>query len=161
MCANACLYIGRKYDIPVLQHVLAIFLSFVDFTCKLGSATQQDACVKVVACDLLSTQLETHQIACVEALLEAGVDANSSSQLSGDTAIAMAAYHGLDKAILLLIENGGDPHATDECGRNAVFAAASSGSVECTKILLVRWHTTSTRRHRARAVLLMDGFLSP
>ena len=85
----------------------------------------------------LFAALETHQAACVEALLKAGVDANSRCQLSGDTAIATAAYHGLHKAMLLLISYGGDPHAIDDCGRNALFAAACSEQLKCVEILLV------------------------
>ena len=93
----------------------------------------------------LFVALEARQVACVQALLLHGADANARLGTSGDSALAMAAYYGLHKAIPLFVQHGGDPHSVDASGRNAMFAAALSREPACVEALLVRVHVRAGR----------------
>jgi hypothetical protein len=72
----------------------------------------------------------------VRELLSAGVDANGKTKISGNTALAVAAYHNHVEVIQLLLREGADISAVDGYGWSALMLAAEGGHVEVMQLLL-------------------------
>ena len=79
----------------------------------------------------------------VKVLLNAGLTANDSCPVDGETPLMIAARHGNVDMMNLLIFNGADPHALDKGGCNVIHYACRGGhlaSLRVIKNLGVDWN---------------------
>lgn len=72
----------------------------------------------------------------VRLLLDAGANANARSQISGNTALFLAAYRGRMDVVKLLVEHGADVNAKDDGDSTPLQDAAWSGQTEVVRYLL-------------------------
>ncbi|MDU8946650.1 ankyrin repeat domain-containing protein [Ovoidimarina sediminis] len=72
----------------------------------------------------------------VRILLEAGAEIDAPSELEARTALHLAADVGDEEMVLLLLQEGADPHAVDRSGKQAIHLATISGHSEVVANLL-------------------------
>ncbi|XP_067685768.1 ankyrin-3-like [Haliotis asinina] len=70
-------------------------------------------------------------------LNQTSVDINSKDHIE-TTPVLLAAYHGEIKVFDILVKNGADLTAVDECGDNILHCACRGGSVEITNRILMQ-----------------------
>ena len=63
-------------------------------------------------------------------------DVNIHARDAGQTALMLAASHGREKAVELLLSCGADINATDEDGSTALMCSAEHGILDVVKLLL-------------------------
>ncbi|KNC47417.1 ankyrin repeat protein [Thecamonas trahens ATCC 50062] len=83
----------------------------------------------------------------MQALLEAGANANAVFNLMGWTALYAAAYHGREAAVQLLLEAGADPQTCDLDGMTPLHAAAGKGHLLVVTTLLGAGADVEGRTH--------------
>ena len=93
---------------------------------------------------------------CVDILLDAGADANSTNS-DGATALLACAASGDYASLDLLIARGGDVHKADVAGRTPLGVAAQKGNLSCVSRLAAAGALTSSAP--AGGDTLVDRFL--
>lgn len=89
----------------------------------------------------------------VQALLDAGADANAASTLNGWTPLMTAAFFGGADCVRLLLDKGADIDATNHYGETALLQATFQGQDEVVKTLLARGADASPKNDKGFSAL--------
>jgi len=112
----------------------------------LPEAAKCNQAAKLGAVPVFVASLNGHT-SCVQALLEAGADANIARTSDGATALLVACQHGFARIVELLLQGGSHVNHADNDGSTPIMMACEYGHYSCAAALVnARANLTSSRK---------------
>ncbi|WP_035340152.1 MULTISPECIES: ankyrin repeat domain-containing protein [Dickeya] len=91
--------------------------------------------------------------AMIEEFIHAGYNLNTPDE-KGYTAVILAAYHGRDDTLALLLANGADPCQQDKRGNSALMGAVFKGELKIAQRLMAAKCNPNLRNHAGQTAAM-------